>query len=90
MWFDSDEFHFVWKKMSGDVTFSSNIEWITEGGDPHKKACLIIRQSLEPNAIYADVAVHADGLTSLQYRDSLGGLTREIKANIKYKNVIAV
>ncbi|WP_273566316.1 DUF5050 domain-containing protein [Maribacter halichondriae] len=81
MWFDSDELHYVWKKMSGDLSIASNIEWMTERVDPHRKACLIIRQSLEPDAAYADVAVHGDGLTSIQYRETDGAVTREVQAN---------
>jgi WD40 repeat protein len=82
MWFDTDEFHFVWKKMSGDVSLAADIEWIGEGGDPHRKACLIIRQGLEPNSAYADAVVHGDGLTSIQYREVTGGATREVQSNI--------
>ncbi len=82
MWFDFDELHYVWKKISGNVSIASDIEWLTNGIDPHRKACLIIRQSLDPNSSYADVAVHGDGLTSIQYREEAGALTREVQANI--------
>jgi Tol biopolymer transport system component len=41
----------------------------------------MIRQSLEPDAACAYVAVHGDGLTSLQFRDSSGGLTREVQSS---------
>ncbi len=81
MWFDSDELHYVWKRMSGDLSLAADIRWIGAGTDPHRKACLIIRQSLDTGAVYADAALHGDGLTSLQYRDTPGGLTREIQAN---------
>ena len=82
MWFDNDELHYVWKKVSGDVSIAADIEWVGEGVDPHRKACLIIRQNLEPDSAYADVAVHGDGLTSLQYREVTGGNTKEVRANI--------
>ena len=32
--------------------------------------------------MYADVALHGDGLTSLQYRDAKGDATHEIQSNI--------
>ncbi len=82
MWFDKDEFHYVWKKMSGDVSLAADIEWLGKGVDPHRKACLIIRQGLETNSAYADAAVHGDGLTSIQYRETAGAPTREIQANV--------
>jgi hypothetical protein len=82
MWFTDDAFHFVWMKMSGDVSLAASIKWIGNGVNPHRKACLIIRQTLDSNSPYADIAAHGDGLTSLQYREEKGGLTREIQSNI--------
>ena len=82
MWFDSDELHYVWKKVSGDLTLAADIEWVGEGLDLHRKACLIIRQDMDTASVYVDVAVHGDGLTSIQYRDTPGGMTREVQASI--------
>jgi len=82
MWFASDAFHFVWKKWSGDVSLAADIRWIGSAGNPHRKACLLIRQSLEPDAAYVDAALHGDGLTSLQYREVRGGPTREIQSGV--------
>ncbi|SDD94994.1 WD40-like Beta Propeller Repeat [Pricia antarctica] len=73
MWGETDEFHFVRKKMYSDVSLAADIEWVGDGTDPHRKACLMIRQSLEPGSAYDDAAVHGDGLTSIQYRDTTGG-----------------
>jgi len=83
MWFSSDAFHFVWKKVSGDVSLAADISFSGQGGDPHRKACLIIRQSLAQDSAYADAALHGDGLTSLQYREGEGAPTREIQSNVK-------
>jgi len=82
MWFASDAFHFVWKRMSGDISLAADIRWVGSGGNAHRKACLLIRQSLDPDAPYADAVVHGDGLTSLQYREVRGGPTREIQSNV--------
>jgi hypothetical protein len=79
LWFGIDDFHYVWKKMSGDVAFSADIDFVGEKGNAHRKAVLMIRQSLDPHAIYADVARHGDGLTSLQYRDAPGADTHEVE-----------
>ena len=35
MWADHDEFHFTWRRMSGDFILSANTEFIGEGVDPH-------------------------------------------------------
>jgi TolB protein len=82
MWFASDAFHMVWKKVTGDVRLAANISFPAQGGNEHRKAVLIIRQSLDPDSAYADVALHGNGLTSLQYRNEKGGATHEIQANI--------
>lgn len=81
MWFSADAFHFVWKKVSGDrVSLAATINFSGSGGNAHRKALLMIRQSLDADSAYVDVAVHGDGLTSIQYRDEKGGTTREINA----------
>lgn len=82
MWGTNDALQFVWKRLSGDILLSATIEFPEPGGDPHRKACLVIRQGLEPDAAYADAVLHGDGLTSLQYREERGGPTREIQANV--------
>ena len=83
MWFTADEFHFVWKKVSAEyISFSADITWPDTMGNPHKKACLIIRQSLDTNSAYIDAALHGAGLTSLQYREAKGDATREIQSNV--------
>lgn len=82
MWSTNDALHFVWKKVSGDVTLAADIAFVGAGGDPHRKACLIVRQSLAADSAYADAAVHGDGLTSLQYRPATGDRTYEIQSNV--------
>ncbi|MEA3478100.1 MAG: hypothetical protein U9R60_07975, partial [Bacteroidota bacterium] len=90
MWFASDELHYVWKKVSGDISISADIEWIGEGLDPHRKACLIIRQDLDTASVYVDAAVHGDGLTSIQYRAETGDITREVQANISSPGRVSI
>jgi len=83
MWFATDAFHFVWKKASGDLSLAADVRFVGTGGNPHRKAALLIRQGLEPDAAYVDAVVHGDGLTSIQYREERGGPTREIQSNVK-------
>jgi TolB protein len=82
MWFTNDAFHFVWTRMSGDFTLTADVKFIGTGGNPHRKACLVIRQSLKPDSVYADVALHGVGLTALQFRDTPNATTHEIRSNI--------
>jgi hypothetical protein len=82
MWLTEDDYQFVWKKISGDVTLTADISFLTKTGNEHKKAVLILRQSMDADSVYADVALHASGLTSLQFRDEKGAVTHEIQSNM--------
>jgi TolB protein len=82
MWFGEDTFHFAWKKASGDVTLTADISFLGKGVNEHRKAVLMVRQSLDADSAYVDVALHGSGLTSLQYRDERGAMTHEIQANV--------
>jgi TolB protein len=82
MWFGRDDFHFVWKKVSGDITISADIAFEGTQGDNHRKAVLMIRQSLDGNSPAVDLARHGDGLTSLQFRLAPGEDDHEVQSNV--------
>jgi Tol biopolymer transport system component len=81
-WFTSDDLHYMWAQVDGDITLSAQIDFANSGGNPHKKAMLMIRQSLAADSPYVDVARHGNGLTSLQYRNAAADVTREIELNV--------
>jgi len=80
VWFDKDNFHFVWLKVSGDGFFRADIQFLGKGVNPHRKALLMARPSLDADSSYVDIAMHGNGMTALQFRDEKGGLTREVQA----------
>lgn len=82
MWMTNDAFHFVWTKMSGDFSLAADASFPTPGGNAHRKACLMVRQSLDAGSPYVDIVAHGNGLTALQCRDSDGALTHEIILNV--------
>lgn len=81
MWGNSDEFFMIWREVTGDFSLSARVNFQGEGVDPHRKMGLIIRKSLDADGVYADVALHGDGLTSLQYRDTKGNETQEVTSS---------
>lgn len=83
MWFKDDAFFFVWKKMKGNFILSSWLAWIGQGVEQHRKAGLIIRESIDPGARYIDIAYHGDGLMSMQYRTDKDSITKEIQCSAK-------
>jgi hypothetical protein len=87
MWATADHFHYVWKKVSGDVSLEATFQFVgsqpaTGAPNAHRKAVLVIRQTLDADSVYADAAGHGDGLTSLQWRDAKGAVTHEVQSNV--------
>jgi TolB protein len=80
MWGATDAFYFVWKKASGDLTLTADIQWVGTSAAEHRKAVLILRQSLDPGSPYADAVSHGNGLTSLQFRGAANEQTYQIVA----------
>jgi TolB protein len=83
IWASHDDFQYVWKKASGDVTLAANVEFAapTPGVIAHRKAVIMIRQSLDPDSAYADACEHGNGMTALQWRDEKGAVSYEVQAN---------
>lgn len=83
IWSTVDGFHFVWKKVSGDVSLTADITFPITKDDPnpHRKAVLMFRQSLDADGMYADAAQHGSGMMALQYRRTKGETTQDIELN---------
>jgi len=82
MWNAVDAFYFVWKKVSGDVTLSADVQWVGTSAVGHRKAALMVRQSLDPGSAYADAVSHGDGLTSLQFRGAPNEQTYQVITHV--------
>ena len=80
MWGVADAFHFSWVRLSGDAILTADIQFPWNSKVPLEKAVLIFRQNLDPASPYADVAIHADGHITLQYRATAGGKTADVTA----------
>jgi Tol biopolymer transport system component len=90
MWGTQDDFHFVWKRLTGNFLLSARAHFIGAGVEPHRKIGWTIRPSLETGPIHVTAAVHGDGLVSLQFRRTGGGTTEEIKSRDSLPNPDAV
>lgn len=88
MWFNRDEFHFLWKRLNGNFILRARVEFIGEGVDPHRKIGWMIRNTLDGNSAHVNACVHGDGLTSLQFRRTNDGQTEEIKSRATAPDVI--
>jgi TolB protein len=90
MWAQKDEFQFVWKRMKGDFILQARVRFQGQGVDPHRKAGVIVRATLDADAPYVDAALHGDGLTSLQYRRTKGALTEQVESAAKGPDVLQI
>ena len=57
--------------MTGNFTVTATLRFLGEGAE-HRKAGIMVRQSLDTDATYADVVVHGNGMPSLQWRPRKG------------------
>jgi len=90
MWGDHDDFHFVWKRMTGNFILSTRARFLGPSAEPHRKIGWTIRPSLETNSPHVTAAMHGDGLTSLQFRRTKGAMTEEGPARDSMPNADAV
>jgi hypothetical protein len=68
VWYTRDEFRYLWKKMSGDVSLAADITFPDPKGFGDRKAVLIIRQDLEDDSKEAISALHGAGMIQLAQR----------------------
>ena len=83
VWGTTDAFYFVWKKSSGDLTLSADVEWVGTSNAQHRKALLMVRQSLDPASAYSDAVSHGNGLTSLQFRGAANEQTYQVFTQVE-------
>jgi len=88
IWGAHDDFHYVWKRLTGDFIVTMQAEFVGAGVQLHRKLGWMVRASLEPNSPNVSTGVHGDGLISLQFRRIQGGLTKEVVAPVTHADVI--
>ena len=74
VWAKADQFQYVWREMAGDLTVSATMTFLGEGVD-HRKAGIMLRQSLETGSPYVDWIVHGNGMAAVQWRNTKGDIT---------------
>lgn len=83
IWFNHDEFHFLFKKIKGDFVLTANFELIgNEDGNGHRKTGWMIRETTEHDAVSINSCVHGDGLAVLQWRVMPGAYMRDPEEEI--------
>jgi TolB protein len=88
LWGVEDEFHFAALRLRGDCILTVEGEFEGAGVNAHRKWGVMFRESLDAGSMYADAAIHGDGLASLQYRERPGAETHEAKAALTAPDVV--
>jgi hypothetical protein len=68
IWYNRDEFRFLWKKLSGDVTLAADIAFPNPKGYDDRKAVIIIRQSLDDDSKEVLAGLHGGGMLQFAQR----------------------
>lgn len=82
IWYTRDEFRFLWKKLSGDVSLAADIAYPDPKGYGDRKAVLVIRQDLDDDAKTVVVALHGLGMIHLAQRPEKGARMKDLEFRI--------
>jgi hypothetical protein len=79
IWYTRDEFRFLWKKMSRDVSLAADVAFPDPKGYGDRKAVLIIRQNLDDDAKEAMIGEHGTGMIHLAQRPEKGASIKDMQ-----------
>ena len=68
IWYTRDEFRYLWKKISGDVSLAADITFPDPNGFGDRKAVLVFRQNLDDDSKEVMVGLHGAGMIHLAQR----------------------
>lgn len=74
MWAKEDQFQYVWREMSGNLAVTAAVQFLGEGA-PHRKAGIVLRQTLDTDSPYVDFVIHGNGMPGIQWRNTKGDNT---------------
>ena len=77
IWGKANQFHYVWREMSGDFTVTATAKFLTEGIG-HRKAVIMLRKSLDTDSPFIHLAIHGDGTPSVQFRNTKADNTNTV------------
>jgi len=82
IWYYRDEFRFLWKRMSGDVSLAADVAYPDPNGYGDRKAVLVVRQDLDDDSVQVVVAPHGAGMIQLAQRPTRGARVHDIEFRV--------
>lgn len=82
IWGRADQFHYVWREISGDVAVTATARFVTDG-IAHRKAVIMLRKSLNADSPFVHLAIHGNGLPAVQFRSAKGDTTNTVNLPVE-------
>ena len=79
IWYQRDEFRYLWKKMSGDASLAADVTFPDANGFGDRKVVLVIRQNLEDDSKEAMLGEHGVGMIHLAQRPEKGAQMKDLQ-----------
>ena len=79
IWYSRDEFRFLWKKMSGDVSLAADVTFPDPKGYGDRKVVLVIRQNLEDDSKEVMIGEHGVGMIHLAWRPEKAAFLKDMQ-----------
>jgi hypothetical protein len=79
IWYQRDEFRFLWKKMSGDVSMAASVNWPNIDDFHDRKVVLIFRDSLDDDSRQIMAAQHGNGMVHISWRAEKTGQMTDVE-----------
>jgi hypothetical protein len=77
IWYTRDEFRYLWKKMSGDISLAADVSFPIAQPPHDRKVVVVIRQDLDDNSKEVMAAEHGTGMVHLALRPEKNGLVKD-------------
>jgi hypothetical protein len=79
IWYNRDEFRYLWKKLSGDVSLAADVSFPNSNGFGDRKVVLVIRQNLDDDSKEAVAGEHGAGMIHLAFRSEKNILMKDLE-----------
>ena len=77
IWGKADQFHYLWRQISGNFAITATAKFLTEG-IAHRKAVIMLRRNLDGDSPFVQLAIHGDGMPSVQFRSAKADNTNTV------------
>ena len=89
IWYQRDEFRYLWKKLSGDASLAASISWPNMNEFNDRKVVLIFRDSLDDDSRQIMAAQHGSGMVHIAWRPEKGAQMTDVEYRSQRQPVVA-